>query len=160
MKFCRMPPRRSRATAAQHVEDEEPDYDRLRHAQGDELNSLMREILVRQSHQMDKLLARELAQKSAPPSVPVSPPVQRQMDLSSERFRMNNPPFFSGARDPAKVEEWVRTIEGIFEYVDIPPRDQMKCATHLLRESARHWWDAKRRVTNVSGLGWKDFKQM
>src|SRR5262249_21384579 len=112
------------------------------------------------SRQMDKLLARELARESTPPSVSMSPPVQRQMDLSSERFRMNNPPFFSGARDPARVEEWIRTMEGIFEYADIPPRDQVKCATHLLRESARHWWDAKRRVINVSGLGWEDFKQM
>src|SRR5262249_912409 len=56
--------------------------------------------------------------------------------------------------------EWIRTIERIFEYADIPPRDQVKCATHLLRESARHWWDAKRRVMDVSGLGWEDFKQM
>src|SRR5262249_19325985 len=106
-----MPPRRSRATTAQHVEDEKPDYDRLRHAEGAELNSLMREILVRQSRQMDRLMARELARESVPPSVPVQPPVQRQMDLSSERFRMNNPPFFSGATDPARAEEWIRTIE-------------------------------------------------
>src|SRR5262249_10990269 len=114
----------------------------------------MREILMRQSCQMDRLLARELARES----VPLSALVQRQMDLSSERFRMNNPPFFDGARDPARAEEWICTIEGIFKYADIPPRDQMKCATHLLRESARHWWDAKRRVTNVSGVGWEDFK--
>src|SRR5262249_1776974 len=85
--------------------------------QGDELNSLMREILVRQSRQMVRLMARELARESVPPSAPV----QRQMDLSSERFKMNNPPLFNGTRDPARVEEWIRTIEGIFKYADIPP---------------------------------------
>src|SRR5262249_32573452 len=120
----------------------------------------MCEILVRQSRQMDRLLARELARKSLPPSAPVPPPVQRRMDLSSERFRINNPPLFGGTRDPIRAEQWIHTIERIFEYVDIPLGDQVKCVTHLLRESARHWWDAKRRVMNVIGLGWEEFKQM
>src|SRR5262249_52456169 len=68
--------------------------------------------------------------------------------------------LFDGTRDPARAEEWIRNIEGIFEYADIPPGDRMKYPTHLLREYARHWWDAKRRVMNVSGFGWEEFKHM
>ena len=49
-----------------------------------------------------------------------------------------NPPVCS--MDLAVAEEWISTIEKIFEFIQIEDEDKVKCVVYILRKDARIWW--------------------
>ena len=68
-----------------------------------------------------------------------------------------NPPVFEGTVDPIVAEEWVSTIEKIFEFVQIEDREKVKCAAYILRKYARIWWEAMKKDRDVTTMTWTEF---
>ncbi|KAL5554728.1 hypothetical protein UlMin_042129 [Ulmus minor] len=58
-----------------------------------------------------------------------------------ERFRKQHPPIFEGSSDPLVAEEWLRSIEDIFNFMRLNDHERVLCAIYMLRKDARFWWD-------------------
>ncbi|XP_075504503.1 uncharacterized protein LOC142541944 [Primulina tabacum] len=65
-----------------------------------------------------------------------------QPEAVYERFQKMNPQKFSGTTNPMVAEEWVKSIEVIFEYMELQDVDRVRCAIFLLAGDARRWWDS------------------
>ena len=88
----------------------------------------------------------------------VSPPAvarQETYEPACERFRKNKPPAFKGDTDPLLAEEWIRSIEGIFDYIRIPDEEKVSCATFMFQMDAKHWWDSMKSITDFNRLTWE-----
>ncbi|XP_073046097.1 uncharacterized protein [Primulina eburnea] len=59
-----------------------------------------------------------------------------------ERFRRMDPKEFSGTIDLMIAEGWIKSIEVIFAFMELQDADMVKCATFLLTEDARLWWES------------------
>ncbi|XP_030507590.2 uncharacterized protein LOC115722505 [Cannabis sativa] len=77
-----------------------------------------------------------------------------------ERFRKQQPPNFEGGSDPMEVEEWLRTVEGIVEYMRRGNGDSVACSASLLKKDARIWWDVIKQTRDVATTTWADFVQV
>ncbi|PON67567.1 hypothetical protein PanWU01x14_102040, partial [Parasponia andersonii] len=53
-------------------------------------------------------------------------------------FRKNKSPVFKGETDPLLGEEWIRSIEGIFDYIRILDVEKVSCATFMFQIDGRH----------------------
>ena len=60
-----------------------------------------------------------------------------------------NPLVFEGIVDPAMAEEWISMIEKIFKFVQIEDEEKVKCALYMLRNDARIWWDAIKKIRDI-----------
>ncbi|KZV19809.1 hypothetical protein F511_29598 [Dorcoceras hygrometricum] len=49
-------------------------------------------------------------------------------DDSQEKFRRQKPKEFSGTTDPLVAKSWIKSMEVIFEYLQIPNLDRPRCA--------------------------------
>ncbi|XP_073024187.1 uncharacterized protein [Primulina eburnea] len=83
-----------------------------------------------------------------------------QPEAVYERFQKMNPQKFSGTTNPMVTEEWVKSIEVIFEYMELQDVDQVRCAIFLLAGDARRWWDSASVAVNLPMLSWDGFKEM
>ena len=48
-------------------------------------------------------------------------------------------------------------MEKMFEFVQIENNEKVTCATYMLRNDARIWWDVVKRTRDVSVMTWMDF---
>ncbi|XP_012845392.1 PREDICTED: activity-regulated cytoskeleton-associated protein-like [Erythranthe guttata] len=69
-----------------------------------------------------------------------------------------NPTEVDGGIDPAVAEEWIKSLEVIYDYMQMANRDRVHCAIFLLRNEARHWWEGIKEGTNLKNLQWSEFK--
>ncbi|KAL5567715.1 hypothetical protein UlMin_024290 [Ulmus minor] len=60
-----------------------------------------------------------------------------------ERFRKQHLPVFEGSSDPLVAEEWLCSIEDIFNFMRLNDHERVLCAIYMLRKVARFWWDFK-----------------
>ncbi|KZV53623.1 hypothetical protein F511_29845 [Dorcoceras hygrometricum] len=81
-------------------------------------------------------------------------------DDSQERFRRQKPKEFSGTTDPLVAESWVKSMEVIFEYLQIPDLDRPRCAIYMLRGDAMIWWDGAKLFVDLANLAWEEFKRV
>ena len=68
-----------------------------------------------------------------------------------------NPPVFEGIVDPTMAEEWVSTIEKIFEFVQIENEEKVKCDVYMLRKDAKIWWEVVVKSRDVARMTWAKF---
>ncbi|XP_060972561.1 uncharacterized protein LOC133038427 [Cannabis sativa] len=59
-----------------------------------------------------------------------------------------------------EAEEWLRTVEGIVEYMRLGNGDSVACAASLLKKDARIWWDVIKQTRDVAAMTWADFVQV
>ncbi|KAK6139108.1 hypothetical protein DH2020_027153 [Rehmannia glutinosa] len=71
-----------------------------------------------------------------------------------------NPPTFEDAVDPTDAEDWLRTLENLFQYSRVPEEEKVMCASFMLRCSAGHWWDTIKSIENVTTMTWERFKKL
>ncbi|XP_073025149.1 uncharacterized protein [Primulina eburnea] len=83
-----------------------------------------------------------------------------QPEAVYERFQKMNPQKFSGATNSMVAEEWVKSIEVIFEYMVLQDVDRVRCAIFLLAGDARRWWDSTSVAVNLPTLSWNGFKEL
>ncbi|KAL5549485.1 hypothetical protein UlMin_004716 [Ulmus minor] len=65
-----------------------------------------------------------------------------------ERFRKQHPPIFEGSSDRLIAEEWLHSIEDIFNFMRLNDHERVLCAIYVLRKDARFWWDVFKVVFN------------
>ncbi|KAB5524351.1 hypothetical protein DKX38_022100 [Salix brachista] len=96
-----------------------------------------------------------LAMRQQPP-----PPSPQHRNDAVERFRKMNPQEFSGGDNPMKAEEWIKSLEAIFEYLHFDDNERVSCAIFMLTTDARTWWESARVTVDVSTLTWVKLKEM
>ncbi|KAL5549265.1 hypothetical protein UlMin_004496 [Ulmus minor] len=75
-----------------------------------------------------------------------------------ERFRKQHPPVFEGSSDPLVAEEWLRSIEDIFNFMRLNDHERVLCAIYMLRKDAQFWWDVVKQTLNAEAIVWEEFK--
>ncbi|KAL5563369.1 hypothetical protein UlMin_033116 [Ulmus minor] len=75
-----------------------------------------------------------------------------------ERFCKQHPPIFEGSSDPLVAEEWLYSIEDIFNFMRLNDHERVLCAIYMLRKDARFWWDVVKQTLNAEALVWEEFK--
>ncbi|XP_073066005.1 uncharacterized protein [Primulina eburnea] len=58
------------------------------------------------------------------------------------------------------AEGWIKSIEVIFEFMELQDANRVRCATFLLTGDARLWWDSALVSVNLQTLTWNDFKEV
>ncbi|XP_042380066.1 uncharacterized protein LOC121972467 [Zingiber officinale] len=86
-------------------------------------------------------------------STPSTQPVYKQ-------FRELGPTEFKGTTDPIGAEGWIRSLEMIFDFMQLTDANKVKCAIFMLRDDARVWWEGVRLTVDLATLTWTDFKEV
>ncbi|KAG6473219.1 hypothetical protein ZIOFF_067132 [Zingiber officinale] len=86
-------------------------------------------------------------------STPSTQPVYKQ-------FRELGPTEFKGTTDPIVAEGWIRSLETIFDFMQLTDADKVRCAIFMLRDDARVWWEGVRLTVDLTTLTWADFKEI
>lgn len=77
-----------------------------------------------------------------------------------ERFRRQNPREFHGTTDPVEAENWIKSLEMIFEYLRLADIDRPRCAAYMLRGDALMWWESAKLTVDLATLSWADFREL
>ncbi|KZV54989.1 hypothetical protein F511_35698 [Dorcoceras hygrometricum] len=79
---------------------------------------------------------------------------------SQERFRRQCPKEFSGTTDPLVAESWIKSLEVIFDYLQMVDCDRPRCAIYMLRDDAMIWWEGAKLTVDLTTLTWDGFKRV
>ncbi|XP_073121752.1 uncharacterized protein [Henckelia pumila] len=77
-----------------------------------------------------------------------------------KQFKDLGPQEFKGGADPLVAEEWVQSVETIFDYVQLTDADCVRCAIFMFRDDARVWWQGARSAVDMTTLTWNGFKDV
>ncbi|KAG6472154.1 hypothetical protein ZIOFF_069611 [Zingiber officinale] len=86
-------------------------------------------------------------------SAPSTQPVYKQ-------FRELGPTEFKGTTGPIAAEGWIRSLETIFDFMQLTDADKVRCAIFMLRDDAQVWWEGARLTVDLATLTWTDFKEV
>ncbi|KAL5544958.1 hypothetical protein UlMin_008742 [Ulmus minor] len=87
--------------------------------------------------------------------VPHVPAFQREPLYA--RFGKMKPAEFVGSTDPLEAEEWINSLETIFDFMRLNDQERVACASYMLRKGARHWWSTVKLTRDVNIMSWADF---
>ncbi|XP_012857701.1 PREDICTED: uncharacterized protein LOC105976983 [Erythranthe guttata] len=141
--------RRTRNTNRDHYPTENP-CDQIPTIR--DLTALIRE----QNDQINRLV--NLQTRGRQPTPPPPPPQNTAPLAMYERFLQMNPTEFHGGSDPTIAEEWIKSLEVIFDYMEMTDRDRVHCALFLLKNEARHWWEGAKEGIDLENIDWATFK--
>ncbi|XP_047309941.1 uncharacterized protein LOC124913402 [Impatiens glandulifera] len=77
-----------------------------------------------------------------------------------KQFMTFKPAEFRGSTDPIISEEWVQSMEIIFEFMQITEVERVKCATFMLKDDARIWWKGAKVALDLNNITWREFKEV
>ncbi|XP_042388479.1 uncharacterized protein LOC121980479 [Zingiber officinale] len=80
-------------------------------------------------------------------------PVYRQ-------FKELGPTEFKSATDPLVAEEWIQSLETIYDFMQLTNADKVRCAIFMLRGDARIWWEGTRSSVDLDTMTWDGFKEI
>ncbi|XP_062119246.1 uncharacterized protein LOC133832995 [Humulus lupulus] len=100
------------------------------------------------------------AQQHAPPPTPPIEVRNAIANYSPEAFMKFHPPEFYGSIDSKVTENWIRTMERIFDLARVPQVDKVRLAIYLLREDASYWWDTMAAIHGVDTMTWEHFRNL
>ncbi|XP_012842647.1 PREDICTED: uncharacterized protein LOC105962858 [Erythranthe guttata] len=89
---------------------------------------------------------------------PPTPPRNTAPQAIYERFLKMHPTEFHGGPNPTKAEEWIKSLEVIFEYMVMNDSDQIHCALFLLKNKAQNWWKCAKNEIDSANTTWEAFK--
>ncbi|XP_073120572.1 uncharacterized protein [Henckelia pumila] len=75
-------------------------------------------------------------------------------------FKDLGPQEFKGGADPLVAEEWVQSVETIFDYMQLTDADRVRCAIFMFRDDARVWWQGAHSAVDITMLTWNGFKDV
>ena len=84
---------------------------------------------------------------TVPPFVPLT--MAYSFEPVYERFRKQSPPNFEGKADPVVVEDWLKSVEAIFDHMELNDHQRVSCVAHLLKMDARIWWDVVKHTCHI-----------
>ncbi|XP_073298514.1 uncharacterized protein [Primulina huaijiensis] len=76
-----------------------------------------------------------------------------------ERFMKMRPKEFSGTTDPLVAEGWIKSLEVIFEFMELGDEDRLLCATYMFGRNARLWWEGASVALDLATLRWTRFTE-
>jgi hypothetical protein len=76
-----------------------------------------------------------------------------------DRFMRQNPPIFRGTEGPEAAEDWIFSLEKIFEAIQTSMERRVVLATYVFRAEAEQWWRSTRPLhfSDVSQATWGQF---
>ncbi|XP_073120015.1 uncharacterized protein [Henckelia pumila] len=77
-----------------------------------------------------------------------------------KQFKDLGPREFKGGADPLVAEEWVQSVEIIFDYMQLTDADRVRCVIFIFRDDARVWWQGARSAVDMTTLTWNGFKDV
>ena len=78
-----------------------------------------------------------------------------------QRFRVHNPPTFTGGGDPMVVNHWFMQIENVLEAMEITSdTTKIRLAAFQLEGEARVWWRWVRASRDLEALTWAEFHEL
>ncbi|KAL5545288.1 hypothetical protein UlMin_009072 [Ulmus minor] len=86
---------------------------------------------------------------------PIRPGFEREPLYA--RFGKMKPTEFAGSTDPLEAEEWLSSMETIFEFMRLTDHERVSCASFMLKKDARHWWATVKMTRDVTVMTWADF---
>ncbi|XP_024020868.1 uncharacterized protein LOC112091431 [Morus notabilis] len=105
-------------------------------------------------------MAQQGAQYANQPPPPLRPQRQDNLEPLYERFRKQRPNDFHGGPDPLIAEEWINSIESIFDYMVMEDAQRVSCAIQLLKNNARHSWASIKLTPAATNVTWNGFKEL
>ena len=86
----------------------------------------------------------------------------RQEDPSNlQRFRVHNPPTFTGGGDPMVVDHWCMHIEKVLEAMEITSdATRIRLATFQLEGEAQVWSKRARTSRDLEVMTWAEFQEL
>ena len=109
-------------------------------------------LVERQAGQIDRLIEQRNNQNQPPP-----PQVPENATIC-EKFMKLHPKEFNGETDPMVAEEWIKSLECIFNYMRLGDADKVSCAVYMLKNDARIWWEVTQVAVAGEQLTWERFK--
>ncbi|KAG8384073.1 hypothetical protein BUALT_Bualt04G0080100 [Buddleja alternifolia] len=107
---------------------------------------------IQQLLDMQQRTQEQNPQAHAPPVRPDNP------HAVYEKFRKMEPSNFYGSSDPIVAEEWVKSLDIIFDYMRIDDADKVLCVIFSLKKEARIWWEGAKLDVDMETLTWDKFK--
>ncbi|XP_047333618.1 uncharacterized protein LOC124937402 [Impatiens glandulifera] len=80
--------------------------------------------------------------------------------LYIEQFMSFKPADFKGSTDPIISKEWMQSMETIFEFMQITEAERVRCATFMLKDDARIWWQGAKVALDLNTITWREFKEV
>ncbi|XP_073133356.1 uncharacterized protein [Henckelia pumila] len=77
-----------------------------------------------------------------------------------KQFKDLGPSEFKGLADPIVAEEWIQSLETIFEFMQLIDADRVRCANFMFWDDARVWWQEARSTVNLTTLTWNVFEDV
>ncbi|XP_062114355.1 uncharacterized protein LOC133825429 [Humulus lupulus] len=100
-----------------------------------------------------------MAQPQLPTPPPTPLPAAYGFEPVYERFRKQAPPTFEGKANPMVAENWLRSVEAIFDHMELNDRQRVSCAVYLLKMDAQIWWDVIKQTRDLNTMTWAEFVQ-
>ena len=88
------------------------------------------------------------------------PRVENRWEFLCGRFQEYYPPVFDGGLDPFRAEQWMGMISSILDSMGLVGHDRVACATFVLRDDARMWWEVVSQTQDTVVMNWKEFRQL
>ncbi|XP_062080297.1 uncharacterized protein LOC133785051 [Humulus lupulus] len=82
-----------------------------------------------------------------------------QDDLEFSTMEKQVPPTFEGKADPMVAEDWLRSVDAIFDHMELNDRQSVSCTFYLLKMDARIWWDVIKQSCDLNTMTWAEFFQ-
>ena len=64
---------------------------------------------------------------------------------------------FVRSTDPLEVEEWISSMEMIFDFIQLSDQERVSCESFMLKKDTRHWWATVKMTRDVRVMSWADF---
>ncbi|XP_075512386.1 uncharacterized protein LOC142547805 [Primulina tabacum] len=103
---------------------------------------------------MNRFFAQFAGNNAAVAARPTGP------EATYERFMKTRSKEFSGTTDPMIAEGWIKSLEVIFEFIELGDADRVRCATYLFGGDARLWWEGASVALNLVTLSWTRFTEV
>ncbi|XP_062103937.1 uncharacterized protein LOC133815066 [Humulus lupulus] len=98
-------------------------------------------------------------QKVSGPLRDTIPEIFNHLEPLYESIRKQHPLVFEGSADPWKEEQWMSMMGSILDFMQVEGDDRVTCATHMVRDDARIWWEVISQEKDVTAMTWAEFLQ-
>ncbi|XP_073121871.1 uncharacterized protein [Henckelia pumila] len=84
----------------------------------------------------------------------------QEKSRAQQLFKDFGPSEFKGGADPIVAEEWIQSLETIFEFMQFTNADHVRCAIFMFRDDTRVWCNGAKSAVNLITLTWNGFKDV
>lgn len=101
-----------------------------------EVAILREELKARDGELARARQAPQTSQAKQRPQAAVAQPIRYTFEPVYERFKRQTPPQFEGTNDPMVAEDGLRTLEVVFEHMELDDRQRISCVAFQLKIDA------------------------